>query len=215
LAVLSEYWLVDNRLIAHWKLDETEGFIAHDSAGDKNGTVAGAIWQPTGGKIDGALEFDGEFDLVTTDFVLNPAEGPFSVFAWIKGDAPGQVIISQADGTGQGSAWLCTDSSDGKLITTLLNPPFSLLESESIITDDKWHHIGLVYDYDALCRHLYVDGAEVAKDIDPVIGVPSTGGLYFGVGKDLNATSCFSGLIDDIRIYDQALSAKEIEELAR
>ncbi|MHC4753061.1 MAG: hypothetical protein ACYTFW_24755, partial [Planctomycetota bacterium] len=95
LAVLAEYWLVDNRLIAHWKLDENEGFIAHDSVGDKNGTVAGAIWQPIGGQLGGALEFDGEFDLVSTDFVLNPMEGAFSAFAWIKGGAPGQVIISQ------------------------------------------------------------------------------------------------------------------------
>ena len=35
------------------------------------------------------------------------------------------------------------------------------------------------------------------------------------MGKDFDAASCFSSLIDDIRIYDVALSAKEIEELAR
>ncbi|MHC4752616.1 MAG: LamG domain-containing protein, partial [Planctomycetota bacterium] len=164
---------------------------------------------------DGALEFDGSYDLVSTGFVLNPAEGPFSVFVWIKGGEPGQVIISQADGTGQGSAWLCMEPSDGKLITMLMNPPFNSLESESIITDDQWHHIGLVYDIDVLRRHLYVDGTEVAKDDTNVVGIPSDGGLYFGIGKDLDATSCFSGLIDDVRIYNMALSAKEIEELAR
>jgi hypothetical protein len=214
---LSEYWLVDNRLIAHWKLDETEGFIAHDSVGDKNGTVGGATWQPASGKIDGALEFDGNYDLVSTGFVLNPAAGPFSAFAWIKDGSPGQVIISQAGGTGQGNAWLCVDSSDGKLITRLMfmDSVFPALESDFRITDGQWHHIGLVYDSDAMHRHLYVDGAEVAKDTSLVGGIPSTGGLYFGAGEDLGLASFFSGLIDDIRIYDIALSAKEIEELAR
>ncbi|MHC4751693.1 MAG: LamG-like jellyroll fold domain-containing protein, partial [Planctomycetota bacterium] len=159
LAILTEYWLADFRLVAHWKLDETEGFIAHDSIGDKNATVAGAIWQPTGGKVGGALVFDGEYDLVSTDFVLNPAVGSFSVFAWIKGGEPGQVIISQTGSTG--SAWLGADPSDGKLTTSLMDAFFPPLESESVITDGQWHHIGLVYDFEQFHRHLYVDGAEV------------------------------------------------------
>ncbi|MHC4558856.1 MAG: right-handed parallel beta-helix repeat-containing protein [Planctomycetota bacterium] len=217
LAILADNWLavVIPLPLAHWKLDETEGSVAHDSVGDKNGTVAGAIWQPTGGKVNGAIEFDGEYDLVTTPFVLNPADGAFSVFAWIKGGAPGQVIISQADGTGQGSAWLCAEPPNGKLTTTLMNPPFPPLESESVITDSQWHHIGLVYDIDVLRRYLYVDGVEVAKDNTIAVGVPSTGGLYFGAGKDLEEGCFFSGLIDDVRIYKVALSAEEIEELAR
>jgi hypothetical protein len=89
------------------------------------------------------------------------------------------------------------------------------LESESVITDGQWHHIGLVYDFEQFHRHLYVDGAEVVKDTDIVGGVSSDSGLYFGAGKDLDAASFFSGLIDDVSIYNQALSAKEIAELVR
>ncbi len=68
---------------------------------------------------------------------------------------------------------------------------------------------------EGLSRYLYVDGAEVAKDTDFVGGVGSDGGLYFGAGKTLDAGSFFSGLIDDIRIYNVALSAEEVAELAR
>jgi hypothetical protein len=213
LAVFSENWLKDFRLITHWKLDETGGFIAHDSVGDKNGTVAGAIWQPTSGKINGALAFDGEYDRVSTDFVLNPVGRSFSAFAWIKGGAPGQVIISQTDSSG--SAWLCAEPSEGRLMTRLMDVFFPPLESESVITDDQWHHIGLVYNLDVFHRHLYVDGVEVAKDTEIIGGVGSNGGLYIGAGKDLNSDSFFSGLIDDVRIYNQPLSAEEIEELVR
>jgi len=151
---------------------------------------------------------------------LNPVEGSFSVFAWVKGGAPGQVIISQTDRqvgrTVQlGSTWLGADSSDGKLITTLMEFPYGPLESEVVITDGQWYHVGLVYDLDASCRRLYADGVEVAKDTDLSGGVASGGSLYIGAGKNLDACSFFWGLIDDVCIYNQALSAKEIEELLR
>jgi hypothetical protein len=96
-----------------------------------------------------------------------------------------------------------------------MHPPFDPLLSESVITDGQWHHIGLVYDFVGLYRYLYVDGVEVAKDTDFVGGVGSDGGLYFGAGKMLDASSFFSGLIDDVRIYDEVLSAEEIEAMAR
>ena len=75
-------------LIAHWKLDEAEGTTAHNATGDPayDAQVHGSCsWQPDGGKIGGALLFDGGNDYVSTAFVLDPAAGPFSVFAWVKG----------------------------------------------------------------------------------------------------------------------------------
>jgi N-acetylneuraminic acid mutarotase len=212
LEVLMSYWgqKVED-VIAHWALDETEGVVAHDSIGNNNGTLHGEpIWQPTGGKFACALEFDGIDDYVETNFILDPAAGSFSVFAWIKGGAPGQVIISQRDSTDgrttkPGSAWLWADSSYGRLITRLMHPPFDPLVSESVITDGQWHQVGLVYDIHALHRYLYVDGTEVAKDSGPVGGVYSDGGLYIGASKTLDAGSFFSGLIDDVRIYNRAV----------
>jgi len=79
LIVLAEHLFEDYRLVAHWKLDETEGIIAHDSVGNKDGSLHGEpVWQATGGKIDGALEFDGVDDYVSTPFILDPAAGAFS-----------------------------------------------------------------------------------------------------------------------------------------
>jgi hypothetical protein len=73
---------------------------------------------------DGALELDGNDDYVGTPFVLNPGNDSFSVFAWIKGGAPGQVIISQSNtssgrGVFPGSTWLGINPSDGRLMTGL------------------------------------------------------------------------------------------------
>ncbi|UCG55885.1 MAG: hypothetical protein JSU70_13555 [Phycisphaerales bacterium] len=204
LAVLSEYWLKETlpvTLIAYWKLDEIEGLIAHDSVGVNDGTLNGEpLWQPTGGVVNGALELDGINDYVSTPFVLNPAEGPFSATAWIKGSKPGGAIISQTDRGGLGGTWLGTEPSDGTLMTNLM---WFELKSESVVTDEQWHHVGLVWD--GARRYLYVDGAEVAKDAADIFAVHSTGDLHLGADKGLTGGSFWLGLIDDVRIYDRAI----------
>jgi len=194
----------DPTLIAHYKLDETEGLIAVDSAGDNDGTLSGGpLWLPEGGQVSGALQFEGKDDYVSTEPVLNPSDGKFSVLAWIKGGAPGQVVLSQADGAN----WLCLDSVEGCLMTELKaagRGARPLPPSQAVITDGNWHRIGLVWD--GSHRHLSVDGAEVANDAAPLAGLASAeGGLYFGAGSTLVPGSFFSGLIDDVRIYDRAV----------
>jgi lysophospholipase L1-like esterase len=208
LAGFVKYWLQEFGLLAHWMLDEVEGTVAHDSVGDKDGTLNGnPVWQAEPGKIAGAVQLDGVDDYVSTPFILNPAAGAFSVFAWVKGGAPGQVIISQTGGTGTGAMWLGTGPSDGALMSGLVSPGRfgSPLVSNAVITDGQWHHIGLVCD--GSYRTLYVDEIEAAKDAQPQSQpISANGGLYFGVGKDRAVGSFWSGLIDDVRIYDRAVT---------
>ena len=207
-AVMANYWLADLGVCAHWRLDETAGNVAKDSAEDKNGTVYGnPLWQPTGGAINGALQFDGVDDYVSTPFILNPVTGAFSVFAWIKGGALGEVVISQTNGTGSGAVWLYADGLYGKLATKLTdgNRFTRPLVSEFVISDGEWHQVGVVWDSSR--RHLYVDGIEVAIDTSTLAKLLSCdGGLYIGAGKTLDAAEFWSGLIDDIRIYNRAVS---------
>jgi len=204
LIVLAEYLFTYPGAVAYWKLDEAEGDIAHDSVGDCNGVLyGGPIWEPNDGRIDGALRLDGVDDCVATPFVLNPADRPFSIFAWVKGGAPGQVVISQIGCLD----WLSADPAEGKLMTGLTPPAGRFapppLVSEFIITDGAWHRIGFVWDGSQ--RILYVDDVEVAKDTQAGLG-SADGGLYIGAGKNLDAGSFFSGLIDDVRIYDRAVT---------
>jgi len=204
LEVLMSYWgqeIPNPALIAHWRLDEAEGVVAVDSAGANDGVLLGnPIWQPTGGKLGGALQLDGVGDCVTTQFVRDPSEGPFSVFAWVKGGAPGQVILSQAGGAN----WLMAGASDGSLVTELKSSgrTAKALKSAVSITDGAWHRIGLVWD--GSNRILYVDDIEVASDVQA--GLAGTyKGLNFGAGSTLAPASFWSGLIDDVRIYNRAV----------
>jgi predicted MPP superfamily phosphohydrolase len=205
LIALSEHLFEDYRLTAHWKLDETDGTIASDSVDNNDGVLTGGpLWQPADGQVDGALQFDGVDDYISTPFVLNPAEAPFSVFVWIKGGAPGQVVISQT-GIPWGANWLVTGPSDGSLMTELKGTGRwdRPLVSGSIITDDSWHHIGLVWD--GSNRTLYVDDVAVTTDTQNDLG-STNGGLYVGADRILDAGSFFSGLIDDVRIYNRAIT---------
>lgn len=216
LNLLAEHLMKELQPVAHWKLDEVEGIIAEDSIGNNDGTIHGnPVWQPAGGAVGGALQLDGVDDYISTAFGLDPTKGSFSAFAWIKGGAPGQVIICQTGSSDMETRWLWADPSYGRLMTWLMHPTYGPLVSESIITDGQWHHVGLVYDLERFRRLLYVDGVEVAKDNSIVGGEPSDGGLYFGADNRLGQGTFFSGLIDDIRIYNEVLSAEEVADLAR
>jgi len=213
LLVLAEYIEPAVRIqlpTAHWALDETEGIIAHDSCGSHDGTVTGdAVWQPGAGMVDGALEFDGVDDFVGAELILDPEDGPFSLFAWIKGGAPGQVVVSQADArVGRydrpGCSWLAIDPALGTLTTDLVSPQFIPPATEVAITDGQWHRVGLVWDASSETSVLYVDDVEVATDVQPTL--PKTyGGLQIGAGRSREPTTFFTGLIDDVRIYNRAV----------
>ncbi len=190
----------DPTLVAHWTLDETEGDLARDSAGENNGTVMGVpLWQPDAGQIGGALQFDRTY-IATPDAVLNPAQGPFSVLAWAKGGAPGQVILSQIGGVN----WLGIDPVLGTLMSELKSAArFSKpLYSDAPIAEGTWHRIA--FTWDGSNRRLYVDDVLVAQDTDLTF-TACGGGLILGCGADQAPGTFFSGLIDDVRIYNRAV----------
>jgi hypothetical protein len=204
LTVLAEYIgkeVEDPTLVTHWTFDEIEGAVAEDSAsaGDYNGSVTvGATWQPQGGMVGGALKCDGVTGCVVTGTIPNLGTGPFSVIAWVKGGAPGQILLSHGGTTD----WLMANPIDGSLMTKLTSKsqPLAIGTSEAVITDGKWHRIALVWD--GTDRILYVDGKEVARDPQPDITV-SDGKFIIGAGSKTGTG--WSGLIDDVRIYSRVV----------
>jgi L-ascorbate metabolism protein UlaG (beta-lactamase superfamily) len=194
-------WGRDYSLTACYPLDEQSGGIVPDAVGSFVGTAKGnPAWQPTGGLMDGALQFDGSDDYVSTPFILDPSAGPFSVFAWVRGGQAGQCILSQIGG----SNWLSIDPVTGCFGTELKTTGRSAqpLWSTAIVTDGSWHRVGLVWN--GTNRILYVDDAEVVRDS---VATPASfkTGLSIGAGADFWATAFWSGLVDDVRIHLRAI----------
>ncbi|MBM4025353.1 MAG: hypothetical protein FJ280_08090 [Planctomycetes bacterium] len=204
LKVLAEYLgkdVEDPTLVAHWAFDETEGTVAKNSAGGQDAALVGSpVWQPAGGQVGGALAFDGIKDFGFATVTLNPLGRPFSALAWVKGGAPGEVVLAEQNGRN----WLLVDSATGCLATALNSPgrPGAVLTSLAVITDGQWHRIAVVWD--GTYRMLYVDEKEVARDVLPVLELSSVR-LALGGGSNLAPVSFWSGVIDDIRIYNRAV----------
>ncbi len=140
--------------------------------------------------------------------ILNPADGPFSVFAWVKGGDPGQVILSQENGVN----WLIADTEGGTLRTDISDPIKQTrrgtegglpLLSPVVITDGNWHCVGFIWD--GVNRILYVDDVVVAEDTLPELAGAS-GGLCIGTSSNLEEGSFWSGMIDDVRIYARVVT---------
>jgi hypothetical protein len=75
------------------------------------------------------------------------------------------------------------------------------LKSDLVVTDGEWHRVGLAWDGEY--RHLYLDDTEVAVDGTALPGGNSTGWLNIGTGKNTEPGSFWSGLIDDVQVYER------------
>ena len=104
-----------------------------------------------------------------------------------------------------------SDTVDGSLRTDLRTPattgrgampPGPPLISQTVIADGSWHRVGFVWDGNN--RILYVDDVEVVRDTAATLE-PADGSLHIGAGSGLDAGTFFSGLIDDVRIYNRAV----------
>ena len=113
-------------------------------------------------------------------------------------------MMSQIDTSGAGAAWLCCDAAEGTLMTELQSSGRGgcAMTSDFVVSDGEWHRIGLVWN--GSHRRLYVDDAEVVGDVQDGMGNLRSV-MFIGAGNSLAPDSHFSGLIDDVRIYDRAI----------
>jgi hypothetical protein len=196
-----------NGLIAHWALDETSDLLANDAS--PNGRTAilrnGATW--TEGRLGGALSLDGIDDFAQFEPLRLAGDFTLSVWVWSEQFRPEQTII----GNDQTTTVLGYDHWDvpegcirfgdngGNFVRWQLRPPLQ-----------EWHHVVVVYKRDEGIAELTLDGAPC--DVQPFHGdfmSPNTQLRY--IGRSYSLENCmFKGRIDDVRIYDRALSRHEI-----
>lgn len=96
------------------------------------------------------------------------------------------------------------DRLNGRLKTQVktTGPGSSRRCSETVITDDHWHRVGLTWD--GADRVVYVDDVEVVRDTPSALK-GSVGSMNIGVGSGFEAGTFWSGMVDDVRIYDRVV----------
>jgi len=208
-------------LVAHWKLDETSGTIANDSAGANNGTVSGAIWTP--GRIDGGLDFDGSGNYVLgTNSPFNFENTTFSVCAWFKTtDSDSGIIVSEG-GYGNGGWTLGVNRCVyfGYKSSNYTDDAYSAMTT-GYYNDGQWHHVAAIgttntSNHTGNYAVIYIDGNPVTTTNGNTNGdygyMPSTANWSIGA-RDGATRTFFDGSIDDVRIYNYGLSDVEIAAL--
>ena len=204
----------DPNLSALWELDESSGVTAYDSSGngiDGSLEPSSPLWQPAGGQLDGALEFDG-----FNDCVFIPNESRFditnqvTVSAWIKVNAferDWQSVVTKGD-----SAWRLHRLRDTNSIAFHCNlyPDSWGAEGSINVNNGQWHHVAGVYDETQ--AYLYVDG--VLDNSEAAVGLIGTNDYPVMIGENAEQPGRFwNGLIDDVRIYTCALGPSEVYQL--
>lgn len=216
---------LEDGLVGHWKLNEASGPTAADSATGNDGTYTNSP-TPTAGYYNNALEFSGNTGANATNDRLaigDPADGSldfgtnsFSYGLWLY--ATGSVGTYDMPWTKGGGCVGCrgydmefgsgswtTYIGDGDEVNT------STVSASPIL--NAWTHVMVVVDRPASKHNTYVNGALVTSDtISATFGSVDTTTVAT-IGASSSGAYPFLGMIDDVRVYNRALTADEVDLL--
>jgi hypothetical protein len=207
-------------LQAWWTFDTGAGTVARDESGHGNdGTIVGNPQWGTG-TLGGALEFDGDGDRITLPAPLPIGSSSNTVAAWIKVPVAGTGSLGATERVGvilgnypdnPNANW---ELGNAGQMRAYWNGGQINVYGTADLRDDTWHHVAWVRDKAANASYLYIDGRQEA--VIPTAGADVTFGTFHTIGGDNRASGVphFHGFLDDLRVYDAALSPAEIAWLA-
>lgn len=225
-------------LVAHWALEEGTGTTANDTSGNGlTGTIAGGgdPWinsglPPVPSGTTAAVDFDGiddQINVVGYKGITGTADR--SVSAWIRttnvGTGQNMGIVSWGQNTG-GQKWTFrVQSGNGTPGTIRIEVNGGFFVGNTVVTDGEWHHVAVTWandgSPDVIDASLYVDGildARLGSATPPSASqsraMNTASFADVRIGDNFQATHNWNGSIDDVRIYDGALTDSEVAALA-
>ena len=216
LIVSSAGWAIgDKSLVFYLPFDEGKGDSSKDKSGQGNDAVLkdGATWT-NDGKFGNAMLFDGVKSkvVVTHSNSLNLG-GKLTLEAWIYSyDVTGAYkgVISKEDWNNGKGYYL---GQNNKVIYFGFNKGANEIQGGNIDTNKKWYHIAGTFDSSLASNNLniYLDGVLVKEGGDNKPPIDHVTTLDIGWIHDL-ASNFFSGVIDEVAIYNDVLTAEEIKK---
>jgi concanavalin A-like lectin/glucanase superfamily protein/Big-like domain-containing protein len=202
-------------LVLALSFNEGTGSTAADSSGLGNkATLSGAAWTPEGA-FGGGMSFDGINDLLTVAPHGSLNASQVTVEAWVLPVDPSgwrDVLLKQLSNNGAAGltyALYANSDTDGGVGAYIR--PSGMSSDQHVASVDRlpageWHHIAMTYSGTIL--RLYVDGIEVAnRRANTAL---STSSLPLFIGGNKLWGEFFKGTIDEVRVYNRALSEGEI-----
>jgi len=198
----------DTALKLWLKLNETSGTNADDTSGNNlDGTLTnGPVWSGS------ALSFDGSNDVVTLG---NPSAlqitGAMTLSAWVNIDTfnNGRIIAKQGGSTDRG--WSLNVESGSYAAMQISDSSNVIIYANSAtLSTGVWVHLVGVYEPGSAVR-IYVNGSQSGSDTTGIPASQRNSSQNVNVGRrpDSASNTWFDGLIDDVRVYNRALSAAE------
>jgi hypothetical protein len=212
-------------LVAYWKLDESSGTVAEDSSG--NGNRGMHVNAPMISSASAPVLFPNPrsltFDPAANNAVVVPdspslsVTGAITVAAWVRRNVTTspvyEPIVEKWDSSPVAQrGYFLRLGVDGHVVFAVLGgggTNSNTAPSTPVVPANTWTHVAGVYDIGMMV--VYINGVAYGSK-SPGNG-PGDGTSPLEIGR--NSSQSFPGWIDDVRIYDRALSAAEIAELAR
>jgi len=199
-------------LVGYWPFEEGTGTIAGDHSGQANngtryGTGTSTWW--TMGKRGTGGQFNGSDDYVDMGDVLDITD-TVTIGVWVKYDAKTSFRTIVNKGTSYG---LRTNGDEVRVYLDTAGSPWAdwPCTVSYTIPLDEWLHIA--YSYDGTNTNIYVNGRAELSNCTGESGAIVADNIALTFGQDGENQWWFSGIIDEVRIYNRALSAAEISDL--
>ncbi|MDD5464429.1 MAG: LamG domain-containing protein, partial [Candidatus Moranbacteria bacterium] len=202
---------LDAGLVGHWTFDgqDISSTIAKDISGNNNnGTINGAT--KAIGKLGQGLNYSVATNVVTIpDKDSLDGMAQLTLSAWINprtsgvGTSYGRIL--EKGNSGLYNFYFVSNNVEcdiGAVAAVTTTNPF-------VGKFNSWHHVDCVYD--GVNISIYLDGVSVASA--PKTGAVATGAAAFTIGNNVAGDRTFDGKIDDVRLYNRALSTNEISQL--
>lgn len=209
----------------YWRLGESSGSTAADSAATNDGTYGSSVGRGAAGAIAGDSNRAADLGTSTNGWIQTGerslARNYFSIETWIKASSSdrGRIV-----GFGSSSSLTGTSSSkdrhlyldgQGRLNFGVYPGDERVVRSSQSYTDSRWHHVVATMGADGM--RLYVDGNQVASSAQDTVGQNYFG--YWRIGGDTlggwpNQPSgdYYGGLVDEVAIYPRPMSAATVRE---
>jgi predicted GH43/DUF377 family glycosyl hydrolase len=213
-------------LVGHWQFDNPAD-VGQATVSSHLETVGDAAYSSSG-RIGGALALDGTGDYLRVDAThalasgLPTGDASFTIAAFVQtsADARNTIAFWGNFSSAQANGFRTTTAGEFGSTGGLLDfgwgggPDYGVGAGGSppgTIYDGQWHHAAVTYDAATSTKRLYFDGVEIGTG--KVISDLNVAAANFGIGSRTGSEP-FTGLLDDVRVYDNALSEAELSALA-